>query len=446
MFFRLRIAAPILALLAVALSAPAQAGAPVDVYLVAGQSNAQGFGDSTQAPVPPHGTVLQFYNGAITDAVDPVGNANTGSAWPAFGIAYFNANASRKILFVPAAVATSAQVAAADSGSGNWDAGSPFLTTAMNAADAAMTALSQAGYIPVFKGVLWSQGERDGFAIDNNTTGVSQGSYEAALRNMIATFRAHYGSTMPFFIFKTGTQTNASDAGFAAIRDAQEDVGASDPYSFIAFRGAYDFWWRGEMGNIVHYTQAGYNQMGTQGAGMVSWFRAHPASPKSPAAFPGTGAYPGTVAVTLSSAGSTSMVYTLDGSAPDCAAMSQRYVAPIAISNTAPIILLASGCRTGIASPVANYTYNYTAQSPIVPSASPAPGTYALGVTVTLAAANATSIRYIWSSNPAALVCRGGTLYTGPIALSQSHNSLRAIACNGAHASAAQTFTYTITK
>ncbi len=433
--------------LAFLLATPAAwAGArPIDVFLVAGQSNALGEGDATLSPVPPPGTVLQFFHNRIEPGNDPVGGASSGSAWPAFGIAYYNANASRKVLFVPAAMGGTAQEAAADIGAGNWDTGSPLLAASMHATDLAMTALSQAGYTPVFKGVLWSQGESDAGAINNNVLNVSQSSYESALKNMIAAYRAHFGGTMEFFIFKTGTQSDASDVGYQAVREAQEDTGASDPYSVVAFRGAYDFWWRGEMSSDVHYTQAAYNEMGTMGAAVVSWFRVHPQSPEPPAAFPGTGDYAGSANVMLSSTGSTSIVYTLDGTAPDCTNMSQRYKTPVVIAGTAPAVLLASGCRTGIASPAAHYSYNYTAQSLPAPAASPAPGTYKLGMQVTLAAPNANSIRYIWSSNPATLTCRGGTVYTGPFVLSESHASFRAIACNGVYASAVQTYSYTIT-
>jgi hypothetical protein len=323
-----------------------------------------------------------------------------------------------------------------------------MLAASMHVADLAMAAASKAGYTPVFKGVLWSQGEADAHAIDSNVPGVSQTGYENALKTMIAAYRAHFGSDMSFFIFKTGTQPSASDMGYQAVRDAQEDAGASDPHSFVVFRGAYDFWWRCEMASDLHYTQPAYNEMGTMGAGVISWFRAHPLSPKTPAAFPGSGDYPAAANVMLSSAGSAYLVYTLDGSAPDCANPRQRYKAPLVIANAPPTTLLASGCRGAFASPVAQYSYNYTPQPLTAPSASPLPGSYQIGVMVTLTAPNATSIRHVWASDPTPLTCTspGSVVYAGPFALSQSHASFRAIACNGPYASAVQSFAYTVTK
>ncbi len=246
--------------------------------------------------------------------------------------------------------------------------------------DRAMNALTAAGYTPAFKGVLWDQGETDATGINNAKAGVTAQAYEGAFNAMIAAYRAHYGGTMPFYIFKTGTQVGFSDAGYRAIRDAQEDVGQKDPYSFVVFRGAYDFWWRLMMSNALHYTQAGYNEMGTQGSAVVSFYRAHNVGPKPPGAFPGTGTYATGAQVALQSSGSTWIVYTLDGSTPDCTT-GTRYKTPLAIAAGTPTILHAVGCRTGIASPVANYTYNYTVAFPPAPQSAPAPGTYSLGVT-----------------------------------------------------------------
>ncbi len=358
-----------------AADAPAlSAGEPIDVFLVAGQSNAKGAGDASASPQVPAGWVYEFYSNKIRVANDPVGGASTGSAWPAFGIAYHTAT-GRRILFVPCAVGGTAQEAAADSGNGNWDVNSPLLADSMTEVDVAMAAAAKAGYAPVFKGVLWAQGERDGEAMNNGVQGVSQAGYEAALKTMIATYRAHFGSAMPFFLFKTGTEVGLNDVGFASVRAAQEDVGQSDPYAFVVFRGAYDFWWQMEMKNYVHYAQPGYNEMGTDGAGNVAFFRSHPSSPKPPAASPGTGDYSAVTNVTLASAGSSWIAYTLDGSTPDCT-KSPRYTRPIAIAAATPTILDAVGCRGTIASPVANFTYDYSVNFPNAPQATPKPASY----------------------------------------------------------------------
>ncbi|HEY2071234.1 MAG TPA: sialate O-acetylesterase [Rhizomicrobium sp.] len=440
----MRLSLALIGFVALLASPPALAAAgPVDVFLVAGQSNAKGAGDASASPQVPADWVLEFYSNKIRIANDPVGGASTGSAWPAFGIAYHTAT-GRRILFVPCAVGSTAQEAAADSGAGNWDVNSPLLADSMTEVDVAMAAAAKAGYAPVFKGVLWVQGERDGEAINNAMKGVSQAGYETALKRMIATYRAHFGSTMAFFLFKTGTEVGLPDTGFAAVRAAQEDVGQSDPYAFVVFRGAYDFWWRLLMKTDVHYTQAGYNEMGMGGGNNVSFFRSHPVSPKPPTASPGTGVYNSVTNVTLAAAGSSLIVYTLDGSTPDCG-KSVHYTRAIAIAAATPTILQAVGCRGTLASPVANFTYNYSANFPNMPQATPKPASYPANTSVTLTSSNATSIRWAWTTSGITPNCAAGTVYDGkPIPLSPSHESLRAVACNGAYTSSVASFGYTI--
>src|SRR5881628_3749645 len=79
----------------------------LDTFLIIGASNAQGWtvGDTSGAtsPAVPPGKVLQYsYTGAISDANDPTKNAawagfdaNPTSAWPAFGLTYYNATGRR---------------------------------------------------------------------------------------------------------------------------------------------------------------------------------------------------------------------------------------------------------------------------------------------------------------------------------------------------------------
>ncbi|HEY2071235.1 MAG TPA: sialate O-acetylesterase [Rhizomicrobium sp.] len=419
------------------------ANGPVDVFLISGQSNALGEGNAAQAPPVAPGTVLQFFHNQIEPGSDPVGGASSGSAWPAFGNAYYAIN-NRRVLFVPFAFGSTAQEAAADVGAGNWDTGSTLLADSMTEVDIAMTALIKAGYTPAFKGVLWVQGEADGLAMNQGKPNVSAANYEAALKRMIASYRARFGGTMPFYIFRTGTQVGASDAGYHAVREAQEDVGQSDPNTYVVFRNAYDFWWRLMMSSDVHYTQAAYNEMGAQSAANISFYRQHNVGPKPPGAFPGSGTYATVTNVTLASALATSILYTLDGSTPTCTT-GTHYTGSFVIPTGAPTLLQAIGCRAGLASPVANYAYNYTVSFPSPLQASPPPGTYTLGMKAAFSSPNATYLRYYWTGPAIALNCEGGTAYTGPIALSQSHHNLTVVACNGPYGTPPQVFDYTIT-
>lgn len=228
----------------------------IDVFLIAGQSNAVGQGLSASwSPVAAPGVLEWNARNGITAGNDPVGNATFSSAWPAFGNLY-NASTGRNICFVPAAVGGTWQSSVG--GSPNWDTTGTLYAASNILLGSALNALSTVGYNPIFKGILWCQGENDGASITIGTE--TQAQYKAALTTMIANYRGMYGTKMPFYIFRTGTNNLQSDAAYAQIRQAQEDVAASDPYTHIVFRGAYYY-------QTLHYQiQGQYNQMGYQGA------------------------------------------------------------------------------------------------------------------------------------------------------------------------------------
>lgn len=248
----------------------------IDVFLVAGQSNAMGVGDSALSPKVSQ-NVLQVNTGAITLANDPIGadigvssnRAVTGSAWPAFGNTYYDAT-GRKIAFIPSARDGSSQTDAAKTNSfGTWDTTGVLFDSAVARVNSSMAALAAAGFYPMFKGVLWCQGEADGKAINRGL--ITQADYIAALKKMVGKFRNQLSlPKMPFYIFRTGTKTDTLDAGYKLIRDAQQIVASIDTFNTkVVFYNAIDFQARGMLSDVAHYTQAGYNEMGALGAAAV---------------------------------------------------------------------------------------------------------------------------------------------------------------------------------
>jgi Carbohydrate esterase, sialic acid-specific acetylesterase len=234
----------------------------IDVFLVAGQSNATGVGDPLQSPKPSAGTVFRYDNGTISEGAHP------GSAWPSFGITYYNLT-GHKILFVPAAVGGTCQTdqcaAYSRNSRSSWDVNGTLVQASITALDAGMSALIAAGYKPLLKGVLWSQGEGDAQAIAGSSA-VSPAMYQTALASMIARYREHYGSSLPFYIFLSGTEP-AQEIGYAAVRKAQMQVAASDRHTKVVFRDAVNFPAKGWMqSDNLHYAQPGLNEMGTRGA------------------------------------------------------------------------------------------------------------------------------------------------------------------------------------
>lgn len=246
----------------------------IDVYAGCGQSNAAGWGDSLLSPRVISGKVLQFLgNGIIKDANDPISRqttasdiSNTGSMYPAFGNTYYTAT-GRPICFIPSFRNGSCQAAGGTCSTVGaiWDTTGILFDSTVARINHGLTALRNAGYNPVFKGVLWVQGEADALGI--NTAVMTQARYIASFRKMLQRFRQNFGASMPFYIFRTGTETDVTDLGFDSIRKAQQFVADNDSLTQIVFYNAINFPDRGLMNaDHLHYNQVAQNEAGTLGA------------------------------------------------------------------------------------------------------------------------------------------------------------------------------------
>jgi len=238
-------------------------GNTIDVFGIAGQSNA--VGNSTQpslAPTPESGTAFQFYNGAISPAVEPIGNSN-GSAWPAFAVTYYKLT-GHLICFVPAGVNGSGMASVANSGHGTWDTTGTLYDTSVARINAALTALTTAGYTPIFKGILWDQGENDADFINRGAE--TQSTYNLAFAKLIKNYRLQFGKTISFNIFRTGFRTDTIQTGYLQVQSTQQTLANPDSLINIVFWNAAYFPSRSLMRDNYHYTQAGYNEMGRIGA------------------------------------------------------------------------------------------------------------------------------------------------------------------------------------
>lgn len=239
---------------------PIQGGAgEIDVFLIAGQSNAVGnSGSPDSAFVPKTGTAFQFYNKNITAAVEPIGNSD-GSAWGAFAVTYWKLT-GRRVCFVPAAVNGSSMASAAQVGFGTWDTTGTLYSTSVLKIDSAMTNLVASGYSPVFKGVLWCQGETDGDGINRGI--ITQNIYSAAFAKLIKNYRVAYGKGISFNISRIGFRTDTIQTGYLAVQNAQAALSNPDSLTNMVYWNAPFFPQRGLMVDIYHYDQSGYNEMG----------------------------------------------------------------------------------------------------------------------------------------------------------------------------------------
>lgn len=245
----------------------------MDVFLVAGQSNARGKGDAADAPAVPEGVAHEWTGDGLAHLVDPVGDdhaegAPVGSAWPAFAATYHELT-GRESVYVPGAAGGSGLVAAANPGH-HWDveAGSELFRRAVRRTWDCLTHLRTVDD-PTLRGVLWCQGESDAQAIDEGA--VALPAYRGALRRLVEAFRREFDrGDLPVYVFQTGRPESADTDGFAAVRDAQARLADSDDAVHLVYDATVTFPERGLMRDELHFTQAGYNEMGRVGAEAVA--------------------------------------------------------------------------------------------------------------------------------------------------------------------------------
>jgi hypothetical protein len=244
----------------------------VDVFLTAGQSNSAGVGDQALSPASPTG--LMWTGSALALLDDPVGLANTGSAWPAFANAWY-ARTGRRAVIVPqgrGSTSLIADVPVGSSANGTWAASGTLRGTAVTEMNEAIAALESArldletgvvNYRIANKYVIWCQGESEGQSVNGTT--VTGAIYKTRLREIADYFDANITSGIRRMgVVRTGVTTNSTwDAGFAEIRQAQDEACAENPDILeMVYTGAVDFITRGLMSDSVHYTQEGYDEIG----------------------------------------------------------------------------------------------------------------------------------------------------------------------------------------
>lgn len=234
---------------------------PFDLYLLSGQSNNSGRGTAGPNPGP---LAWQWY-GSLKRANDPVGNANTGSAWPAFCTEHRRLHPERGVCVVPAAWGGSALLPGIVGANGDWSASGAWFGQAVSRLASARAQLTDLGIDHTFRGVIWSQGEQDAEAIQAGS--VTAGDYATALAELRDRFLAANGGGM-LYIAQTGARNpSGSETGYGAVRDAQRELAHADPERVrLVFDEARHFVAWGWMIDSVHYSQAGLNLMGTVAA------------------------------------------------------------------------------------------------------------------------------------------------------------------------------------
>lgn len=133
----------------------------------------------------------------------------------------------------------------------------------------AIADLGTLGITPVFRGVLWHQGERDAQAIDRNA--LDPEDFKSGFPGLIDRYRSELGDERaPFFVFQIGRPRDDDTRGFRQVRRIQREVANADPHTTIVFDDCVDFPEEGKMADALHYGQGGLNEMGRAGAAAVA--------------------------------------------------------------------------------------------------------------------------------------------------------------------------------
>ncbi len=258
----------ILILLLLQISLKAQQG---KLFLLAGQSNAVGPGDSLKSLKCLPNTAFEF-DATANDFIplkDPVGKAwklfqkaGTGSVAPAFA-KRLNELAGEKIYMVTAARGGASCHRKAELGSyDTWDMSGNLFAMSVEKTKMAET---RAGV--TLSGIIWMQGERDANAI---LAGQMTGNeYQKALENLILRFRKEFGKKLPFYIVQTAFQQDKEPTGCDAVRNAQAAVAKKMEGVYIAYGETGEFAQRKWFKDMVHYNQDALNDIGTKTAEFV---------------------------------------------------------------------------------------------------------------------------------------------------------------------------------
>lgn len=256
---------------------------PMDVFLIAGQSNAEGRGTTGDASPS---TVQYYIDGSsiVYPLADPVGGALNASMWPAFANEWL-AQTGRRAAFVEGATGGTALLAAADTGSGNW---SPTGTQRASAVSTFNTAIAAIDGAPdhtlgnVY--VVWVQGEADAQAVNGST--VTGALYKQALIDLCDYFDANItGGIEEMLVVRSGRRNDLLfPAGFAEIRAAQDAACADHAKLRMIYRGAYSFNYAGQrlMEDTLHWNRTALNRAGKAGARAAATLTDDPAVPTAP--------------------------------------------------------------------------------------------------------------------------------------------------------------------
>lgn len=241
----------------------------VRVFLIGGQSNADGRAEPDDLPVEPVNLQqpqddVDYYETSLT-TLRPLGQFGPEITMGRRLADSIGDGVSERIAIIKYGVGGTSL-------SSDWKAGGdattvgdgPRYVTFQQTVTNGMTALAAAhpDATIAIEGMLWVQGERD-VVIGTHA------EYEANLTAFIADVRATYGEGLPFVISRLSTGQTALDAGrLSVVRAAQDAVAAADPLSALLDTDTF-----GIKTDNLHFDAAGQQHLGDDGAKHLLQFR-----------------------------------------------------------------------------------------------------------------------------------------------------------------------------
>ncbi|MCG6190500.1 sialate O-acetylesterase [Maribellus maritimus] len=241
------------------------------LFLLAGQSNAVGQGDSLNSPVCKTNTAFEFdaQNNKFIPLRDPAGKswkqfqeAGTGSVAPAFAKGMYELFRQKIYMVTAARGGASCHWKAEMANYGTWDTSGKLFAQAVE-----KTKMAEIKSGIRLSGVLWIQGERDANAILAGQLTATE--YQKVLEGLIKRFRNEFGEDLPFFIVQTAYQQDKAPGGCRAVRDVQTIIAKKMNGVYIAYGETNEFGQRKWFKDKVHYNQEGLNDIGTKAAEFV---------------------------------------------------------------------------------------------------------------------------------------------------------------------------------
>ena len=243
------------------------------LFIVAGQSNAVGYGADANGGYESAADVAQFWAwdedpARLNPLKDPVYKSVKGSAWPAFCRRFFELT-GHKVYILNVASGGAAVTDGGYTTPNTWadNAYGTLRATARAQFEALKVHLEQQQLPFEIGGLLWCQGETDGGRIAAGT--VSAQEYVDGTLDVFAFFREITGKeTLDVFVSKIGFSTTTlapgtpAHEGYVAVQEAQEEMCRDNEHVHMAFRLAPTFFDVGYMSDTIHYNQTGYNMMG----------------------------------------------------------------------------------------------------------------------------------------------------------------------------------------